>query len=136
MPFGLLADSGLWEMETSAIDSEAEPTAWGGFPQSVHDLLVNNRYLMKETEMHLLDLHFTKSVQPDLLEMLGVSELWDPASRSAQASPQQHAVVAGFRETALTAYRNRCAVCGNGVWGWRNAPGHSAHPYSLALPRG
>lgn len=116
LPFGLLADSGLWEMETSAIDSESEPTALGGFPQSVYDLLVNDRYLMKETVLHLLDLHFTKSVQPDLLEMLGVSELWDPASRSAQASPQQRAVVAGFRETVLNAYRNRCAVCGNGVW--------------------
>jgi putative restriction endonuclease len=116
LPFGLLADSGLWDMETSATDPESEPAARGGFPQSVHDLLVNNRYLMKETVLHLLDLHFTKSVQPDLLEMLGVSELWDPASRSAQASPQQRAVVAGFRETVLTAYRNRCAVCGTGVW--------------------
>ena len=116
LPFQRLADSGLWETEKSAIDSEAAPEEMGGFPQSVYDLLANDYYLMKETVLHLLDLHFTKSVQPDLLEMLGVSELWDPSSRSAQASPQQRAVVAGFRATVLNAYRNRCAVCGNGVW--------------------
>ena len=116
LPFRLLADSGLWEMETSTTNSEANPDALGGFPQPVHDLLANDRYLMKETVLHLLDLHFTKSVQPDLLEMLVVSELWDPASRSEPATPQQRAVVAGFRKTVLNAYRNRCAVCGNGVW--------------------
>lgn len=114
LPFGLLADSGLWEMEPSATDSK--PAALGGFPQSVYDLLVNDYYLMKETVLHLLDLHFTKSVQPDLLEMLGVSELWDPAPRSVQASAQQRAIVARFRETVLNAYRNRCAICGYGVW--------------------
>lgn len=114
LPFRLLTDRGLWEMEAPdiAFDSEAR----GGFPQPVYDLLADDRYLMKETVLHLLDLHFTKSVQPDLLEMLGVSELWDPAPRSAPVSPQQRAVVAGFRETVLTAYRNRCAVCGHGVW--------------------
>ena len=111
-PFRLLADSDLWEMKTPAADS----AEMGGFPQPVHNLLVNDRYLMKETVLHLLDLHFTKSVQPDLLEMLGVSELWDPASRSAPASPQQRAAVTEFRGTVLNAYRNRCAVCGYGVW--------------------
>ena len=116
LPFRHLTDRCLWETEGPAIDSEAASEEMGGFPQSVYDLLANDRYLMKETVLHLLDLHFTKSVQPDLLEMLGVSELWDPASRSAQATPQQRAVVAGFRTTVLNAYRNRCAVCGNGVW--------------------
>ena len=116
LPFGRLADSGLWEMEAPDIVSEPDPKVMGGFPQPVYDLLINDRYLMKETVLHLLDLHFTKSVQPDLLEMLGVSELWDPALRSAQVSPQQRAVVAAFRKTVLTAYRNRCAVCGHGVW--------------------
>ena len=116
LPFQSLTDSGLWETETPAANSDANSDALGGFPQLVYDLLFNDYYLMKETVLHLLDLHFTKSVQPDLLEMLEVSELWDPSSRSAQASPQQRAVVAGFRATVLNAYRNRCAVCGNGVW--------------------
>ena len=116
LPFRPLADCGLWETETPAASSEANPDALGGFPQPVYDLLANDRYLMKETVLHLLDLHFTKSVQPDLLELLGVSELWAPASRAEPASPRQRAVVAGFREAVLNAYRNRCAACGNGVW--------------------
>ena len=116
LPFRLLTDSGLWEMEAPDIVPAPAPEAMGGFPQPVYDLLSGDRYLMKETVLHLLDLHFTKSVQPDLLEMLGVSELWDPAPRAAPVSPRQRAVVAGFRDTVLTAYRNRCAVCGHGVW--------------------
>ena len=116
LPFQRLKDSGLWETEAPGIASTSAPNTAGGFPQSVYDLLADDYHLMKETVLNLLDLHFTKSTQPDLLEMLEVSELWDPASRSAQASPQQRAVVAGFRATVLNAYRNRCAVCGNGVW--------------------
>ena len=116
LPFQRLANSGLWETEAPGVASTPAPNEVGGFPQSVYDLLANDYHLMKETVLNLLDLHFTKSVQPDLLEMLEVAELWDPASRSAQASPQQRAVVAGFRATVLNAYRNRCAVCGNGVW--------------------
>lgn len=116
LPYRLLADRGLWEMETSATDSEPNPDALGGFPQPVYNLLASDHYLMKETVLHLLDLHFTKSVQPDLLEMLGVSELWDPAASSAPAALQQRAAVAEFRGTVLNAYRNRCAVCGYGMW--------------------
>ena len=70
---------------------------------------------MKETILQLLDFHFTKSVQPNLLELLSVSELWDPRTRIQDSSAENREVVARFWRAVLKAYKNQCAVCGFGV---------------------
>ena len=128
LPFQRLKDSGLWETEAPGIASTSAPNTAGGFPQSVYDLLADDYHLMKETVLNLLDLHFTKSTQPDLLEMLEVSELWDPASRFRTGFPtaaRSGGGIPGDRPERIP--EPVCRLRKRGV-GWRK------HPWAFSSP--
>ncbi|WP_274362921.1 phosphorothioated DNA-binding restriction endonuclease [Paenibacillus thermotolerans] len=107
-PFVRLVGDGIWELDT-AVDKRnpndkklLENGVAGGFNPDVILLLDNNRTLVMELAMQVLEEHFPDTMHEDILEEVG---LHYHLTRKKSRDPY-------FRERILRAYEHSCAICG------------------------
>jgi putative restriction endonuclease len=120
-PFWRLRRDGLWELGgtqgLASPDAIAPPGlremragVTGRFSADVRDALEANSALIDRVAHAVLNEHFPPSLHQDIADAVGLD-----LSGQAQVSPpsvKKRARDPGFRDSVLTAYGNRCALCG------------------------
>ncbi len=117
-PFWRLQRDGLWEVQEAdnlrRRSGNKEPLVSelrareipGGFPQEIDRAFRDDRYLVAEVALTLLQGHFPESLHAEILSAAGLSHLLLP-------QPPEEQVL--FREAVLDAYGHACALCGYDV---------------------
>ncbi len=81
--------------------------ARGGFPEDVQARLRASPHLVPEISRRILQEHFPPSIHEDILQATGLP--------STAATTRQRPRDRSFRESVLTTYGYRCAMCGLGL---------------------
>jgi putative restriction endonuclease len=120
-PFWRLRRDGVWEL--GGLDRLAAPEApsppglrelragvTGRFSEGVRQALETDPTLSSRLARVILDEHFPPSLQPDIADAVGLdlsvpAPALVPAVKKTARDPE-------FRDRVLTAYGNRCALCG------------------------
>jgi len=117
-PFWRLQRDGLWEViethplrrrasNTDALASELRRFQIpGGFPEEIDNLFRQDRSLVAEVALQLLQGHFAESLHGEILAAVGLDCLGLPATAPDQTP---------FRKAVLDAYDHACALCGYDV---------------------
>jgi putative restriction endonuclease len=119
-PFWRLRRDGVWQLggtgQLAAPDAVAPPGlkelragVTGSFSDDVRQALDADPGLVCRLARAVLDEHFPPSLQPDIADAVGL-DLSAPAPLTPAA--RKRARDPGFRDRVLTAYGNRCALCG------------------------
>jgi putative restriction endonuclease len=119
-PFWRLRRDGVWELDgtghLAAPDAVAPPGlkelragVTGRFNADVRQTLEADPTLVTRLARAVLDEHFPPSLQPDIADAVGLD-----LSATAPPTPtaKRKARDPEFRDRVLTAYGNRCALCG------------------------
>lgn len=117
-PFWRLKNDGLWVLDnaenvelrksnTDAKKSELlKHDVAGGLPPDIYDILEEHPEIVGELAHRLLDEHFAESLHADLLEAVGLRHQYVLKQKPLRTRDP------AFRYRVLTAYDERCAVCG------------------------
>lgn len=112
-PFVRLYRDGIWKLNKESDEVKVD-NKWllsnqisGGFSNEVTELLLNNKYLIREVAELVLEGHFTESMHEDILSAVGLD--FEYETRLVRKRDPQ------FRERILAAYEYKCAVCGFNV---------------------
>jgi putative restriction endonuclease len=119
-PFWRLRRDGVWELggteHLAAPHAVAPPGlkelragVTGRLSAEVRQALEADPGLVSQLARAVLDEHFPPSLQPDIADAVGL-DLSAPATPTTAAG--KRARDPGFRDRVLTAYGNRCALCG------------------------
>ena len=114
-PFGRLRNDGLWEIPNDTglpLTSKGDLSdrkllrerVEGGFPESVHRMLLADRELTARAAQLLLEGHFPESLHNDIRVAVGLRK--ERVARDAPITRDPN-----FRSAVLRAYERRCAVC-------------------------
>jgi putative restriction endonuclease len=119
-PFWRLQNDGLWFLEnhegieTRTGNTDAKKTelvrleVTGGFiPEIISYLSADDSFVRDACEIILKE-HFPPSIHEDILESCGITFYSKEQNKKSKRDPN-------FRAKVLSAYRNRCAICGIGV---------------------
>ena len=115
-PFSHLCTDGLWEVRgagqlprtasgTFRVKELRSQRARGGFPASVHELLIARPELALEAAQEILKSHFPVSLHEEIREAVGIPGRWEVRDQPRRAR------ATGFRREVLREYQRRCAVC-------------------------
>jgi len=152
-PFWHLRTDGLWDLDGPASilarPAGATPSLTemrqlsGAFSPEALEALTRNPQLVVRLARSIVESHFPESLQPDVLEAVGL-----PIDSSEQpaASQDERKRDASFRKRVLLAYEYRCCVCGHDLRldgiivgldaahiKWFQAGGPDIEPNGLAL---
>jgi putative restriction endonuclease len=120
-PFWRLRRDGVWELggtghlaAPNATDppglKELRAGVTGRFSADVQQTLEADPGLVSQIARAVLDEHFPPSLQPDIADAVGLDLTVSAPSTPAGAG--KRARDPAFRDRVLTAYGNRCALCG------------------------
>ena len=116
-PFQYLCNDRLWEVPKAGSVSRAKGSRdfkktsliqlgiEGGFPETIHRLLLGHPELLSNAAQLLLQSHFPESLHDDIRDAVGLRAEW--VVRDTQAPARDP----NFRSRVLQAYERRCAVC-------------------------
>jgi len=120
-PFWRLKHDGIWQVEREDTlerrkgNSDPKKSELlgkgirGGFTPDVVLALQQNPYLTKSLAHLILEETFPSSVHEDILSAIGIDDQWSPRyvgpAKHSRRDPR-------FRQQVLTAYEQRCAICG------------------------
>jgi putative restriction endonuclease len=112
-PFVRLYRDGIWKLNKESGEVKVD-NKWllnnhiaGGFSAEVTDLLLSNKYLIREVAELVLVGHFPESMHEDILTAVGLE--FEYETRLIRKRDPQ------FRDRILAAYEYKCAVCGFNV---------------------
>lgn len=117
-PFSRLQNDGLWVVasDEGVIEhprgSDAkksillEQNARGAFPDEIYDHLENDPELINELAQTVLDAHFPETMHQDIRQTVGLEFRYSMRTESLRTRDPN------FRYRVLTAYEQKCALCG------------------------